>query len=131
MIIKIGTLVLCHLMAPNQLNTENEMRKINQTSGIVKEIIEEENIEMVDDSYAVKKKKHFLIVEPKEKDKIFKIGSDACRPVLSEEEHLSIVREKIRQKESLKKEQIKENKKTKKQQVSDPEIQDLLQQLEK
>lgn len=134
MIIKIGTLVLCHLMSPVAQNQQDEVRKIQKIPGIVKEIVESDDIEMFEDSYAVKKKKYFLVVEPKEKDKIFKIGSDACRPVISESEHVSIVKEKIKNKKQPIQNDLKSESKEINPQQEQPQLNDekkeLLKQLE-
>lgn len=111
MFIKVGTFVLCHLIIPNSgVNTsEDQARKIEQIPGIVKEIIEEDDIQMIDESYAVKKKKYMLLVEPtksKDKDRIFRIGIDACRPVVEESTHVEITKRKI----ELKKKKTEESK---------------------
>lgn len=104
MFIKVGTFVLCHLIIPNSgVNTsDDQVRKIEQIPGIVKEITEEDDIQMIDDAYAVKKKKYMLLIEPtksKDKDRIFRIGIDACRPVVDENTHVEITKRKIEAKQ--------------------------------
>lgn len=100
MLIKVGTMVLCHLIMPNQVNVET--KKIDKVPGVVKEIIEgTEVVEVKGDEsgrgyYAYERKKYWLIVEPKDKDNIFKISQDACRPVLSEAEHIEKAKSKIK-----------------------------------
>lgn len=111
MIIEIGTFVLCHLLVPTNGDVQNQkQQKIEKIAGIVKEIEESDSYEMIGNSYAINKKKYNLIVEPKEKDKIFRVGSDACKPIVSESTHLNLVN-KNNNKDSIKKQKndIKNN----------------------
>lgn len=115
MIIKVGTLVLCHLIisGTNPANQNPESGPtIKKIPGIVKEISEVEYIEMVGKDYAVKKKRDMILVEPEEKDQIFKVSADACRPVVDEETHQQLSRKKAK-KESSKKEELSESKDSK------------------
>lgn len=97
MVIQIGTLVLCHLIIKTSAGVSSE--KIEQVPGIVKEISYVDKIEMFEDKYAVKTKKTMLLVEPEEKDKIFRIGVDACRPVVDEQTHIEMARKKMRERQ--------------------------------
>lgn len=123
--IKIGTLVLCHLLSPKNGNNPSEQQKIQQMPGIVKEIVEDFSYQMIESDYAIKRKEYILIVEPEDKEKIFKINADACRPIIEEEDHKKIVKSKSEKKqEKQQKEEIKDVKNL------TEEKKDLLKQLE-
>jgi hypothetical protein len=141
MIIKVGTLVLCHLIISGTAPQNNaEGPKIEKIPGIVKEITEGEDIEMMNNDYAVKKVKYMLLVEPQEKDKIFKVNANACRPVIDEETHIRLTKEKMKKdaksnkNNELKnnsKESVKSNKEEKAPANSvDPDKEKLLKELE-
>jgi len=152
MFIKVGTFVLCHLIIPKSgVNIpEDQALKIEQIPGIVKEITEEDDIQMITDEYAVKKKKYMLLIRPtKDKDRIFRIGIDACRPVVDLNTHVEITKRKIEAKQKkLEQSNSTELDLTKKKEgsksldpvnkaidsvnelISDPEKEDLLKQLE-
>lgn len=111
MIIKVGTLVLCHLIIagtnPQANQGSDQEQKITKMSGIVTEIHEESEIVSID-NYSVKRAKPMLVVEPDDKDKVFKVSATACRPVIDEETYQSI----LKQKEEMKKKSSKTVKKS-------------------
>lgn len=98
MFIKVGTLVLCHIIISGSGNNAQTDKKIEKIPGIVKEITEADDIQMVDDTYAVKRKKYLLLVEPTEKDRIFQVGAEACAPVVDESTHVEMAKKKMEQK---------------------------------
>jgi len=99
--IKIGTLVLCHLLAPKAPTDQEGQQKVMKMPGVVREIIEKYEYQMIGTDYAVKRKTYTLIVEPEDKEKIFKIGIDACKPVVDESVHEEILKKKEKDKKAV------------------------------
>lgn len=130
----VGTFVLCLIITSKtpgnvQVSPDDPNQpKVEKMTGTVKEIIKDVEFEMMGSSYAVEKTKYFLVVEPQDKDKIFRISEDACRPVIKEEEH----KERIKKTTTVKKKTTTKKTETKSEseKSGDADKDELLRQLE-